>query len=160
MVYTNAVFHRLERGLHVPLTLILADEPSPALLHRWLEVAPCPWTRQRMTPADNDPERFLGRLGQAVTPFAPGLPAIATLSPLPLVDAMGVIINTLLAAPEDFLLLWEAYEQITAPAIHQAVSLLVEYPPPRLHLYLVSREAPPLPLPRLRVRRQLVELRL
>ena len=39
------------------------------------------------------------------------------------------------------------------------VAFLLEQLPPALHLVIASREDPPLPLPRLRARRQLVEVR-
>ena len=43
--------------------------------------------------------------------------------------------------------------------MHAAVTFLVDHLPPDLHLVIASREDPPLPLPRLRARAQLVELR-
>ena len=46
-----------------------------------------------------------------------------------------------------------------APAVHAAVAFLLDHLPPTLHLVVASREDPPLPLPRLRARRQLVEVR-
>lgn len=47
---------------------------------------------------------------------------------------------------------------IAAPAIHAAVGLMLDYPPPQMHLYLAGASEPPLPLARLRVRRQLVKI--
>ncbi len=47
---------------------------------------------------------------------------------------------------------------ITDPGIHQAMSFLVEHLPASLHLLITSRDTPPLPLARLRVRRQLGEV--
>jgi LuxR family maltose regulon positive regulatory protein len=75
-----------------------------------------------------------------------------------LLDATGELLNRLLAVEEDFALVLEDYHVITAEAIHSAIRLMVSYPPPRMHVYLVSRTVPPLPLPRLRVRQQLVEI--
>src|SRR6185312_7762102 len=45
------------------------------------------------------------------------------------------------------------------PAVHAAVAFLLDHLPPALHLVIASREDPPLPLARLRARRQLVEVR-
>jgi LuxR family maltose regulon positive regulatory protein len=38
---------------------------------------------------------------------------------------------------------------VRAPAVHDAVAFPLEHLPPALHLVIASREAPPLPLPRL-----------
>jgi len=40
------------------------------------------------------------------------------------------------------------------------MSLLLDYLPPNMHLILVSQREPPLPIPRLRVRAQMREMRL
>jgi LuxR family maltose regulon positive regulatory protein len=48
---------------------------------------------------------------------------------------------------------------VRTPAVHAAVAFLLEHLPPGLHLVIASREDPPLPLPRLRARRQLTEVR-
>lgn len=51
------------------------------------------------------------------------------------------------------------YHQITHPPIHDLLRLLVAHLPPPCHLLLISREDPPLPLPRLRARGELTEIR-
>jgi LuxR family maltose regulon positive regulatory protein len=51
------------------------------------------------------------------------------------------------------------YHAITSEEIHAAVSLILEHLPPTAHLVLTSRVDPPLPLPRLRVRDELAEIR-
>ncbi len=43
--------------------------------------------------------------------------------------------------------------------VHTATRFLLDHQPPSLHLVLVGREDPPLPLPRLRGRGQMVEIR-
>jgi LuxR family maltose regulon positive regulatory protein len=51
------------------------------------------------------------------------------------------------------------YHLITEPAVHQAVSYLLERAPPSLRLVIAGRQDPPLPLARLRARGQLGEIR-
>ncbi|MBK6326430.1 MAG: hypothetical protein IPF56_10910 [Chloroflexi bacterium] len=46
-----------------------------------------------------------------------------------------------------------------APPIDQALTFLLEHLPPQMHLVITTREDPPLPLSRLRVRGLLTELR-
>ncbi|MDY7042269.1 MAG: LuxR family transcriptional regulator, partial [Chloroflexota bacterium] len=56
-------------------------------------------------------------------------------------------------------LVLDDYHLITAPPIHEALIFLLDHLPPTLHLVIATRADPPLPLPRLRARGQLTELR-
>lgn len=58
----------------------------------------------------------------------------------------------------DIALVLDDYHVITAPAIHQAVALFLEYLPPQLHLVILTRTDPLLPLARLRARGVVIEL--
>ena len=58
-----------------------------------------------------------------------------------------------------FVLVLDDYHLITTPAIHQVLTFLLEHQPAQMHLVIATRKDPPLPLPRLRARDQLVELR-
>lgn len=73
-------------------------------------------------------------------------------------DSITPLLNVLLEVRGDFILILEHYQRITAPVVHAAVSLMADYPPPQMHLYLVSATIPPLPLARWRVRQRLVEI--
>ena len=59
-----------------------------------------------------------------------------------------------------FALILDDYHTIDSPAIHQFVSYLLDYMPPSMRLVIGTRHDPPLPLPKLRMRRQLAEIRL
>src|SRR5512137_1146704 len=56
-------------------------------------------------------------------------------------------------------LLLDDFHIIHAQAILDMLDFLLEHRPPQLHLLLLTRTDPPLPLSRLRVRDQLVEIR-
>jgi LuxR family maltose regulon positive regulatory protein len=56
-------------------------------------------------------------------------------------------------------LVLDDYHEITTPAIHDALAFLLTHRPPSLHLVILGREDPPLPLSKLRVRGELVEIR-
>ena len=56
-------------------------------------------------------------------------------------------------------LVLDDYHLITAPAIQNAITFLLENIPPHLHLILITRSDPPLPLSRFRVRGQMSEIR-
>jgi LuxR family maltose regulon positive regulatory protein len=51
------------------------------------------------------------------------------------------------------------YHLVRAASIHAAIAFLLEHLPRDVHLVLATREDPPLPLPRLRARGQLAEVR-
>jgi len=68
------------------------------------------------------------------------------------------LINALTVVPHDHFLILDNYQVIKSAQIHAAVSLLLDYQPPKMHLVIASRSEPPLPIPRLRVRRQLLEI--
>src|SRR6266545_2082939 len=98
--------------------------------------------------ADSDPLRFWRYVIAALDRLQPdsGASALALLqSPQP------PPIETVLT-PDD-------YHLIDAPAIHSALTFLLDHLPPQLHLILTTRADPPLPLTRLRARGQLTELR-
>ncbi|GER91408.1 helix-turn-helix transcriptional regulator [Dictyobacter vulcani] len=70
---------------------------------------------------------------------------------IPLVNALGTL-------PEDVMLVLDDYHTLTNQQVHESVSFLLEHASDRLHIVIVSRSLPPVPLARLRARRQLMEL--
>ncbi len=56
-------------------------------------------------------------------------------------------------------LVLDDYHKIYLPAIHDALQFWLDHAPPNLHLVLITREDPPLTLPRWRVRGQMTEIR-
>jgi LuxR family maltose regulon positive regulatory protein len=69
------------------------------------------------------------------------------------------LVNDLAVLPAPGVLVLDDYHLVRAPDVHAAVAFLLDHLPPALHLVIASREDPPLPLARLRARRQLVEVR-
>jgi LuxR family maltose regulon positive regulatory protein len=117
-----------------------------------------------LDPADNDPARFLQYLSAALDILEPGLedevrPLLQTAEPPNGEAILTLVINRLSGLEEDAVLALDDYHLIENPAIHTALTFLLDHLPSRLHLFLLSRADPPLPLARLRARSQLVELR-
>jgi ATP/maltotriose-dependent transcriptional regulator MalT len=69
------------------------------------------------------------------------------------------VINAIAPMTGDAVLVLDDYHLIATPAIHPAMTLLLDRLPAHLHLVIISRADPPLPLTRLRTRRELAELR-
>jgi LuxR family transcriptional regulator, maltose regulon positive regulatory protein len=74
------------------------------------------------------------------------------------IEKIAELIDNLVDFPSTFILIVDNYEVIEAAPIHQAVKLLLEYLPPHAKMVIASQCEPPLQLPRLRVRRQLIEI--
>jgi LuxR family maltose regulon positive regulatory protein len=149
------MFEKLALGPGCRLLLVLAPAGSERIesLRRWAagDGAPVAWVT--LDAADNDPARFLARV-RAALESAAGQPLDGAGS-----DAIDLL-NALagLEAPQLALVL-ENYGVIEASAVHAMVQLMLDYPPRGLLLVLVSESAPLLELARLRVRRQMVEVR-
>src|SRR5262249_51835698 len=72
---------------------------------------------------------------------------------------LTVLLNEINALARPLTLVLDDYHLIEAQAVHAALTFLIEHLPPLLHLIIATRVDPPLPLSRLRVRGQLVEIR-
>jgi LuxR family maltose regulon positive regulatory protein len=113
---------------------------------------------------DNDPARFLTYLVGALTTIEEGIgeEVLASLrSPtLPPVEAMvGALVNDLAKLPREVSVVLDDYHAISSDDVHGIVSLLIERLPENAHLVVSGRTDPPLPLPKLRARDQMTELR-
>ncbi|MGB7538314.1 MAG: hypothetical protein WBM17_07220, partial [Anaerolineales bacterium] len=113
---------------------------------------------------DNDPVRFLTHLIAAMRQIHPNLGG-AVLSilqspqPLPPETIVTALINDIASLPAPFVLTLDDYHVIRELGIHKQLDFLVEHLPPQIHLVIITREDPPLPLARLRARGQMVEIR-
>jgi len=113
---------------------------------------------------DNDQVRFLlyfiATLNQKAEQI--GTTAQAMLQspqPPPSDILLGSLINDVANTPIPLILTLDDYHLVRNPAIHQMLNFLVEHQPTQMHMVLLTREDPPLPLPRLRARGQIAEIR-
>jgi LuxR family maltose regulon positive regulatory protein len=158
----------LNAGLKRPLTLISAPAGygKTTLLSDWRAGLgsgyPLAWLS--LDSEDNDLARFLSYVSASLETLHPKLTQNLTpqlhLPQLPSVEVLiTVLINGVNAFPQDFALILDDYHLITEAAIHKALVYLLNHPPLKMHLVLITRSDPPLPLSRLRARGQMVELR-
>ncbi len=71
---------------------------------------------------------------------------------------LTILLNSLANLESPTILVLDDYHLISNEQLHEGVSFLLEYLPRQLKLIFTSRSEPPLPLGRLRVRQQLLEL--
>jgi LuxR family maltose regulon positive regulatory protein len=153
---------KLKSGQRYPLTLLIAPAGSgkSALLRHWTAAVSSAGDPRvawlTLQNVHNHPGRFLADLAQALQTV--GIPSAQQVAALPPERAATLLINAMADITEDFTLVLDAYQRVSAPEVHQFLTLLLDYPPPALHLVIASRSEPPLPLARLRARRQLIEI--
>ena len=166
---------QINRGLHCKLTLISAPAGfgKTTVATEWIQAnggdASSPFCKAWLSldEGDNDPVRFLTYLTTALNQVergdnAFGEKALALLQAhQPPTSEMVLIelINDLTAFSGKIVLVLDDYHLVESQVVHSALEFLLENLPPQLHMVITTREDPPLPLSRLRVLRQLNELR-
>lgn len=152
--------------LHRPLTLVSAPAGygKSTFVSQWLRQQPHPFAWLSLDPADDQPGRFftcfvtaLRRLDDA---FATELLTTLQAGQIPSPDTLvPTLVNELLTWQSQRILLLDDFHHIQDPVTLDALAALLSQQLPNLHLILVTREDPPLPLARWRARGQLTELR-
>ena len=66
-------------------------------------------------------------------------------------DVLPAFVNELASAEAPLILVLDDYHLVTGAQVHATVATLLDRCPPQLHLMLITRADPPLPLSRLRV---------
>ncbi|MEM7535152.1 MAG: LuxR C-terminal-related transcriptional regulator [Chloroflexota bacterium] len=148
------------------LTLISASAGfgKTTLVSEWIAVCQQPAAWYSLDDGDNDLTRFLTYLVAASRTVDPtiGADVLALLqSPQssPIQTILTTYLNAITTLSNSLMLVLDDYHVIHADAIHQALAFLLDHLPPQMHIVITTREDPPLPLPRLRARGQLAELR-
>ena len=157
---------RVTEALAGELTLVCAPAGfgKTMLLADWARRTGRPVAWLSLDAADNDPVRFwrhvAAALGGAREGTARRLTAVLGPSTPPALEAVvTALVNELASVPDPLVLVLDDYHLIESPAVHESVVLLLEHLPAGLRLVMASRADPPLPLPRLRARGELAELR-
>ena len=184
LVERSRLLDELDAARSYPLTLVSASAGSgkTTLLSAWAAASCKPSAskgrvqgaaRRGAEPAvtwlsldalDNDPIRFWASVVAALRTCLPNLgqTALALLHAReapPLSTILTALLNELVQAPRDIILILDDYHVISDQTIHDALLFLLDHLPVRMHLVLATRTDPALPLSRLRVRSQMVEIR-
>ena len=113
---------------------------------------------------DNDPGKFLSYIIAALTDKAVGKNSqagalLGSFPPPPFQTVLGVLINELAEQDKNITFVLDDYQFISNPIIHNGMAFFLEHQPSNIHLVILTRSDPPMPLARLRARGQLTELR-
>ncbi|WP_420644530.1 LuxR C-terminal-related transcriptional regulator [Candidatus Leptofilum sp.] len=169
LVLRTRLLEQLTHNKHSKLTLISAPAGfgKTTLVVAWLaegqegERAAC-WLS--LDENDNGLARFFTYLIAAIRTVAPQfgnslLASLQSAQPPNETAVTQTLLNQLATLNQPLVLVLDDYHLITDTAVHNALTTLIEYLPPHIHIIITSREDPPLPLPRWRVRGQLTEIR-
>jgi LuxR family maltose regulon positive regulatory protein len=113
---------------------------------------------------DNNPAQFIAYLIAALRNVEPSIGSAVELSlqstPLPsMTSLLTPLINELAKLTGQHLLVLEDYHLIENDAIHEGIQFLLEHLPSSIRLVIATRVDPPIPLSRLRVGGELLEIR-
>ena len=174
LVERERLLARLDAVREQKLTLICAPAGSgkTTAISQWLassgvrgQELPVAWVA--LESSDNDPLRFWryvitacqvlrAEVGQAaLAQITARLPPLAMPS---LEMLLTLLLNDLARLPESGLLILEDYHLISDARIHETLLFFLEHLPVQLHLVILSRSTPPLPLARWRARGELCEI--
>ncbi len=158
---------RLERGSSLPLTLVSAPAGygKTTLVAQWLADSEAPSVWLQLDEGDKDLGHFLEHLVAAVLSVHPNaLAETRALVAAPVFPPVPIVVRTLLneldaAVPERLILALDDYHAVDSGPVDELLTALLQHPPRRVHLVLISRMDPQLPLALLRGRGQLSEFR-
>jgi LuxR family maltose regulon positive regulatory protein len=160
------LLERLNEGVYGKLTLISAPAGfgKTTLVSEWVGGSEQPTAWLSLDEGENDPARFLTYLVAALQTLAPGigegvLSALRSPQPPPLEALLVALLNDLSSIQDPFVLVLDDYHLLDSQPVDQALAYLVEHLSPHMHLVIVTREDPRLPLARLRARGYLTEVR-
>lgn len=158
---------KLNQGLQQECQLTLISAPAgfgkTTLITEWIAGCERLLAWLSLDERDGDLTRFLQYLIAALQTLNPAIgikaQAMLTSAQPPTESILTTLLNEIAAVPENFALVLDDYHVLDAPPIDEALTFLLEHLPPQMHMVITTREDPLLPLPRLRVRGLLTEVR-
>jgi LuxR family transcriptional regulator, maltose regulon positive regulatory protein len=158
----------LNEGLADDRALTLVSAPAgfgkTTCISEWIEGLGLPVAWLSLDKSDNDPARFLRYFLAALQRVEPVLGrdlqnvlASGELPPLEVITTH--LINGILNTPDRFLLILDDFQVIQDHTILQVLEQLLTHQPYPLHLVIITREDPLLPIARLRANNRMTEIR-
>ncbi|MBK9121903.1 MAG: hypothetical protein IPM16_02090 [Chloroflexi bacterium] len=165
-VFRHDLIQVMGGGQDRKLTLISAPAGygKTTLASAWIAQSQIKVAWYSIDVADNDPVRFWDYAIAAIRTAFPGtgeqtLTLLHEPQPLPIETILSTLINELSALPDSVALVLDDYHVIQSSDVHDGLAFLVEHMPSQLRLVMTTRIDPPLPLSRMRVRGDLLEIR-
>ena len=154
------LIERLQTGLLTGRRLSLLAAPAgtgkSALVAAWAAEADRPFAWLTLEAGDDTVARFLAVVGAALRHAVPQAPRPAPTTALG--TSLGALVDDL-AAAAPLVVVLDDLHLIAAPAIYALIEQLLDATPSSVHIVLITRVEPPLPLARMRASGLLTELR-
>ncbi len=162
----TALLAQLERNRHRTMTLISAPPGygKTTLASMWMETTDWPSAWVSLDEEDNSFSSFLVYLLAALRQLIPEmkmLPEELLHSSIPSPPAViaRYLLNDLAQADTSFMLVLDDLNLVREPKVSEVLAELLRHPARTMHLVVISRRDPPLPLAAMRARRQMTEVR-
>jgi len=155
---------QINTGLEKALILISAPAGygKTTLVSGWLQESNIANTWISLDEDDNDLIHFLQYLLTALQKVVPSIQVemlSALRGPTSIATFLSSIMNEISKCPVPFVLVLDDFHVLQSQPVLDLLASLIENAPPTMHVILISRSDPLLPLSHLRVRNEIVEIR-
>ncbi len=158
----------MDKALEVPLTLVSAPAGygKSVLVSEWMRHQEHSSAWLSLDEADSDLWQFLTYLIAAIDTMSPGAcRSTQELLVAPEPPSLPVVASYLINDLDNidgtcFIVLDDYHFLVGSSLVHELVAKLLAHPSPHIHIVLITRRDPPLPLTSLRARNRLAEIRL
>ena len=165
MIQRTNLLARLDECLTKKLVIVEAPTGfgKTTLVGQWIASREFKSAWVTLDQNDNDPARFWTYVASALRTFdstvgKSTLSALMTPQPPSFEILLAPLINDLTRLPMNSVLVLEDYHAITSTEIKEGLSFLIQHLPEMLHVVVISRNEPDLPLGILRARDEMIEI--
>ena len=162
----SLLLKRFEEARRLPLTLVSAPAGygKSTLVSHWLKMCGCPSAWVLLDEDDNDLgtflNYFLAAIEAALPDSIPKTNAMAKQAVLPPISVLvESLVNELDLIEQDFFLALNDFHHIQEKSIQNLLTELLRHPPRSMHLIVISRRDPFLPIASYRALEQVNEIR-
>ncbi|NNL76324.1 MAG: transcriptional regulator, partial [Desulfobacterales bacterium] len=165
-IHRQRILDKLDQGLQLPLTLVAAPAGygKSTSVGCWLDTSSSPSAWVSLDKNDNDLRLFLNYFVAAVQSMfpdaVPEMKAMVNSLTLPPLSVLAVnIINEIDRIEQHFILVLDDFHLIEDESVLDLITQLLHHPPRTMHLVLISRQDPLLPISTLRAKHLVTEIR-
>jgi LuxR family maltose regulon positive regulatory protein len=160
------LLERLDLGRSRPLTLVSAPAGygKSVLIRSWLETCDIPSAWISLDENDNNLRTFTAYFVAAVKTLFPGAcrntQALLSASDLPPIAVLVAnLLNELILIEQSFIMVLDDFHLIEDESVLDMITQLLHHPPQTMHLVLIARQDPAVPISTLRAQSFVTEIR-